>query len=189
MAAINAFDHSILLWIQESLRSAAATPAVTFITHLGDKGIFWILLTLVLIAFRRTRRIGVACLISMVFGLVITNVVIKNWAARIRPYDFFNDLTVIIERQKDFSFPSGHTTNAFACAWVIFRMAKKRYGVPALVLAILIALSRRYVGVHYPTDVFAGVVIGILSAECARLIVRTLRRHVKWFRAFTRKKA
>ena len=185
MAAINAVDHSILLWIQESLRSAAATPAVTFITHLGDKGIFWILLTLVLIAFRRTRHIGVACLISMVFGLVITNVVIKNWAARIRPYDFFNDLELIIEKQHDFSFPSGHSTNSFACAWVIFRMAKKRYGVPALLLAVLIALSRLYVGVHYPTDVLAGALIGIVSAECARMIVRALRGRWKWFRRIT----
>ncbi|MBQ6374518.1 MAG: phosphatase PAP2 family protein [Clostridia bacterium] len=189
MTAVNTFDHSILYWIQESLRSDAFSPIVKLITHLGDAGMFWIALTLLLLIFRKTRRIGVTCMISMIIGMVITNLVIKNWAARIRPYDFFNDLTVIIERQKDFSFPSGHTTNSFACAWVIFRMAKKRYGVPALVLAILIALSRLYVGVHYPTDVFAGVVIGILSAECARLIVRTLRRHVKWFRAFTRKKA
>ena len=107
-----------------------------------------------LIAFRRTRRIGVACLISMVFGLVITNVVIKNWAARIRPYDFFNDLELIIEKQHDFSFPSGHSTNSFACAWVIFRMAKKRYGVPTLLLAVLIALSRLF---EVPLDRLLGV--------------------------------
>ena len=171
MTAINAFDYNILSWIQDGLRSAAATPIVTFITHLGDKGILWILLTIALICFRKTRKMGMACLISMVIGLVVTNLVIKNWAARPRPYDFFEDLTLIIERQHDFSFPSGHSTNSFACAWVIFRMAKKRYGVPALILAILIALSRLYVGVHYPTDVLAGMAIGILSAEIAMPVV------------------
>ena len=189
MTAINTFDHSILYWIQESLRTEALSPAVKFITHLGDAGLFWILLALALTFFRKTRRVGVTCIISMIIGLVITNLVIKNWAARIRPYDFFNDLSIIIERQKDFSFPSGHTSNSFACAWVIFRMAKKRYGVPALLLAILISLSRLYVGVHYPTDVAAGVVIGIVSAECARLIVRAMRKRFKWFKRLTRKKA
>ena len=189
MTAINAFDYNILSWIQDGLRSAAATPIVTFITHLGDKGILWILLTIALICFRKTRKMGMACLISMVIGLVVTNLVIKNWAARPRPYDFFEDLTLIIERQHDFSFPSGHSTNSFACAWVIFRMAKKRYGVPALLLAILISLSRLYVGVHYPTDVAAGVVIGIVCAECARLIVRAMRKRFKWFKRLTRKKA
>ena len=186
MAAINGIDHSILFWIQESLRADALTPAVKFITHLGDVGLFWIVLSILLVIFRRTRRIGVACVISMVIGLVITNVIIKNWAARIRPYDFFNDLTLLIQKQDDFSFPSGHATNSFACAWVIFRMAKKRYGVPTLILAILISLSRLYVGVHYPTDVLAGFVVGVISAGCGMLIVRLLRRHSRGFRRFTR---
>ena len=189
MTAINAFDYNILSWIQDGLHSAAATPIVTFITHLGDKGILWILLTIALICFRKTRKMGMACLISMVIGLVVTNLVIKNWAARPRPYDFFEDLTLIIERQHDFSFPSGHSTNSFACAWVIFRMAKKRYGVPALILAILIALSRLYVGVHYPTDVLAGAAIGILSAEIAMPVVKLLRRRIPAFKRFTSKKA
>ena len=135
------------------------------------------------------HRLLMACLISMVIGLVVTNLVIKNWAARPRPYDFFEDLTLIIERQHDFSFPSGHSTNSFACAWVIFRMAKKRYGVPALILAILIALSRLYVGVHYPTDVLAGMAIGILSAEIAMPVVKLLRRRIPAFKRFTAKKA
>ena len=188
MTAINSIDHSILYFIQESLRTQALTPAITFITHLGDSGILWILLALALTVFRKTRRIGVACMISMVIGLVITNVIIKNWAARIRPYDFFNDLELIIEKQHDFSFPSGHSTNSFACAWVIFCMSKKRYGVPALVLAILIALARLYVGVHYPTDVLAGAAIGIISAVCAMKIAKVLRKRSRLFRRFVSKK-
>ena len=182
MTAINAFDHSLLYWIQETLRGPVLTPIMTFITHLGDSGILWILVALALMIPRKTRRVGVTCAISMVIGLIVTNLIIKNWAARIRPYEFFNDLVLLIEKQHDFSFPSGHSTNSFACAWVIFCMVPKKYGVPALILAILIALSRLYVGVHYPTDVLAGVVIGILSAACALQIVRALRRRFPAFR-------
>ena len=159
---------------------------MNIITHLGDKGIFWIALTLLLLALRKTRKLGVTCMISMIIGLIITNLIIKNWVARVRPYELIEGLELIIERQHDFSFPSGHTTNSFACAWVIFRMEKKRWGVPALVLAILISLSRLYVGVHYPTDVIGGMAIGIFSAEAAMPIVRLMRRKIPAFRRLTR---
>ena len=185
MDAILNFDSSILLWLQNSLRSGALNTPLVFITHLGDVGIFWIVLTILLMIFRKTRRVGVTSAISMIIGLLVVNVALKNWVARIRPYEVIEGLRLMIEKQHDFSFPSGHSTNSFACAWVIFRMAKKRYGVPALLLAVLIALSRLYVGVHYPTDVLAGALIGIVSAECARMSVRALRGRWKWFRRIT----
>ena len=195
MEAILQFDSSILLWIQNHVRVGFLTPIMQVITHLGDKGAFWILLTLALLIYpnRKTRRLGVFCACSMVIGLIVTNLIIKNWVARVRPYDIdhplFKDLVLIVGAEHDYSFPSGHTTNSLACAWVLFRRAPKKYGVTALVLAILISLSRLYVGVHYPTDVAAGVVIGIVSAECARLIVRAMRKRFKWFKRLTRKKA
>ena len=164
MDAIFNLDSSILLWIQDNVRADFATPIVKVITHLGDKGIFWIALTLALLAFRKTRRLGVLCGVSMVFGLLMTNLVIKNWVARVRPYELIDELKLIIGRADDYSFPSGHTTNSLACAWVLFRRAPKKWGVPALVLAILIALSRLYVGIHYPTDILGGAVIGLVSA-------------------------
>lgn len=164
MDAIFNFDSSILLWIQDNVRADFASPIVKVITHLGDKGIFWIIVALALLAFRKTRRLGVLCAVSMVIGLVITNVILKNWVARIRPYELIQNLELIVGKETDFSFPSGHTTNSLACAWVLFRRAPKKWGVAALVLAILISLSRLYVGVHYPTDVLAGAVIGIGSA-------------------------
>ena len=186
MNAIFNFDASILLWIQNNLRGPVLNPVMTFITQLGDKGLFWIVLTLVLLCFRKTRKAGVTSAIAMVIGLIVVNIILKNWLARIRPYELIGELQLMIEKQKDFSFPSGHATNSFACAWVLFRDLKKRYGVPALVLAILISFSRLFVGVHYPTDIFAGVAIGICAAELARVIVRTLRRRFPAFRDFTR---
>ena len=143
MEAILQFDSSILLWIQNSVRGGFLTPVMKVITHLGDKGIFWILVTLALLILRKTRPLGVVCMVSMVIGLVITNLIIKNWVARIRPYEVIQGLECIVGKEHDFSFPSGHTTNSLACAWVLFRKAPRKMGVPALVLAILIALSRR----------------------------------------------
>lgn len=162
--AIFQWDSSILMWIQDNLRSDVLTPVVKVITHMGDKGIFWILLTLALMIVRKTRRLGVLCGVAMFIGLVVTNLIIKNWVARVRPYELIPGLNCLVGIQDDFSFPSGHTTNSIACAWVLFRRAPRKWGVAALVMAILISLSRLYVGVHYPTDVIGGAVIGLCSA-------------------------
>ena len=181
------FDSSILLWIQDNVRSDFLTPIMKVITHLGDKGILWILVTLALLWYYKTRKLGVRCMVSMVIGLVITNLILKNWVARIRPYELIQGLECIVKKADDYSFPSGHTTNSLACAWVIFRRAPKKWGVPALILAILISLSRLYVGIHYPTDVLGGVVIGIGSACLSLALVPKLeKRFRRQFRRFYR---
>ena len=190
MEIFNTFDGAILLWIQDNVRSDALTPIMKLITHLGDKGLFWIVLTLILLCFKKTRRMGVICALSMAIGLLITNVAIKNLVARPRPYreDMIQGLRLIIEEQKDWSFPSGHTTNSLATAWVIFRRTTlsrtggvigRFLGILALALAILISLSRLYVGVHYPTDVIGGVIIGIFSAEVAIALWKIIYRRNK----------
>lgn len=167
MDAIFNIDAYILLWIQEYIRHPILDPIMKGITHLGDGGAIWVALTIILLCMKRTRRTGMACAVSMIIGLLITNLVLKNWVARVRPYEIIQGLTILIEKPHDWSFPSGHTTNAFAAAWVMFTMIPRKYGVPALILAILIAFSRMYVGVHYPTDILGGVIVGCLSALCA----------------------
>ena len=184
MQAMLDLDGSILLWIQAHVRAEALNPVVTFVTHLGDSGWFWIVVALALFAFRRTRRVGLACMIAMLFGLLATDLFLKNWVARVRPYEVVEGLERIIGVQKDFSFPSGHTTNGIACAWVIFRRAPKRYGAPALALAILIALTRLYVGVHYPSDVLGGVVVGLTGAAVALRLEPLLQRELPALRRF-----
>lgn len=176
MDAVFQMDSSILLWIQGSLRGGFLTPVMTVITHMGDKGAFWIAVTLALLIVRKTRPLGVICAVSMLIGLFVTNLIIKNWVARIRPYELIQGLECIVARADDFSFPSGHTTNSLACAWVLFRRAPKKWGVPALILALLISLSRLYVGIHYPTDVLGGFVIGIGSACLAMWLVPKLEK-------------
>ena len=187
MDAIFQFDSSILMWIQDNLRTGFLNPIVNVITRLGDKGILWIAVTLALLAFRKTRRMGVFCMVSMVIGLIVTNLIIKNWVARVRPYVLIEGLECLVGVQKDFSFPSGHTTNSLACAWVLFKMAPRKWGVTALVVAILISLSRLYVGVHYPTDVLGGAVIGLGSACLALWLVPKLEKKFRrQFRNFYR---
>lgn len=157
-------DGGLLIFIQESCVHPFLTPILTFITHLGDRGYLWIAITVLLLLFKKTRKAGFACLIALLCSGLIDNVILKNAVARMRPYDALDGVKLLIERQKDFSFPSGHTGTGFAVAGVIFFSTKRKYGIPILCFAGLIAFTRLYLGVHYPTDVLAGVIIGLLLA-------------------------
>lgn len=165
-------DANILLFIQEYLRVDWMTPFWKFVTFLGDVGWFWIALSVLLLIPKKTRKLGIACLISLVIGTIITNVVLKNLVARTRPYEVVQGLHLLINPQSDFSFPSGHSCASFAVAMVLCRNASKVWGRLAVVLASFIAFSRLYVGVHYPSDVIAGILIGIFSAWITIVISR-----------------
>jgi undecaprenyl-diphosphatase len=151
-------DGSILLWIQQHVRREWATPVVKLITHLGDAGAVWLVLTLLCLVLAKTRKVGILMAASTILNFLVNNV------ARTRPYEVIPGLQRIIEAQSDFSFPSGHSGASFAVAVVMLMMFPKKVGIPAMALAVLIALSRLYVGVHYPTDVLAGALVGTLAA-------------------------
>ena len=161
------FEGNILLWIQEYIRADSMDGFWKMITMLGNTGWFWIAVSVLLLIPKKTRAIGIAALIALGIGALITNVTLKNVVARIRPYEVIDGLVLLIERQKDFSFPSGHTCASFAAATVYLKMMPKKYGIPFMTLAVLIAFSRLYVGVHFPTDVLCGGLIGIFSAWAA----------------------
>lgn len=169
---IQQIDVSVLLWIQENLRFDFLTGFWKAITCLGDSGWFWIVLGLVLLLYRKTRPVGITVLISLAIGALITNVALKNIVARIRPYDFTSRIVSLLPPQSDFSFPSGHTCASFAAALVCLRMLPRCYGVPAVILAGLIAFSRMYLGVHYPTDILGGLLAGVAASWMACKIVR-----------------
>jgi len=157
-------DASLLLWIQENLRVSWLTPFFKQITKLGNVGWFWIFLTVILLLIPKQRRTGAMCAASLVGSVVVNNLFLKNVVARTRPYEVVEGLTRLIEKQSDYSFPSGHTAASFAAAVILFLQLPKKYGIPALILAVLISFSRLYLGVHYPTDVLAGAVSGTLIA-------------------------
>lgn len=164
-------DGSILLFIQELLRNPVLTPIMKVITTLGNNGLIWILLTLLFLAVPKTRRVGYMLTAALLGTLIVNNIILKNLVARTRPYEVVEGLTYLVKKPTDFSFPSGHAGCAFAAAGIMFRSLPKKYGVPSLVLAILISFSRLYVGVHYPSDVLFGVLSGILISYLAETIV------------------
>lgn len=157
-------DGGVLLWIQETFVNPYLTPFFIFITHLGDYGSIWIAVSLILLLFKRTRRVGILSLAALLGSYLVNNVVLKNLVGRIRPYDAVEGVRLLTERQMDFSFPSGHTGSSFASAVLLYLALPGKSGFPALILAALIAFSRLYLGVHYPSDVLAAVLTGCLTA-------------------------
>jgi undecaprenyl-diphosphatase len=154
-----------------------ANPFLDFImpliTVLGDAGIFWMVWAAALLFFKKYRRIGIGMAIAMMLGLVICNIILKPTVGRIRPYDFQETLGItinlLIEKQHDFSFPSGHTIASFEACTVLL-LGNKKMGIPAVILAVLIAFSRMYLYVHYPTDVIASVILGTLFGVIGYLV-------------------
>lgn len=160
-------DGSILIYIQEYIRNPLLTPIFRFITSLGNSGWIWILITVILLLSKKMRKAGIVTLTALLLSVIIDNIILKNAVGRIRPYEVIDGLQILISRPIDFSFPSGHTGSSFAAAVVLFQMLPKKYGIPALVLAAAIGFSRLYVGVHYPSDVFCGIMIGTMIAILA----------------------
>lgn len=173
LQSIQQLDGEILLLIQEHLRTDMLTPFMKSVTFLGNGGWFWILCAVVLLAIPKTRKTGYAAVFSLIFGAIVTNLLLKNIVARPRPFAEIEALIPMITKPKDFSFPSGHTTASFAVALVMLRMLPKKFGIPAVVLAALVAFSRLYLGVHYPTDVLTGFVIALVGSTLSVWIVRT----------------
>lgn len=159
-------DGELLLAIQ-TLHQGWLDPLVSFYTKLGDAGLLWIALSLAMLFFKPTRRAGALALCAMILGLIVTNLTIKPLISRPRPWLDWPIDPLVVENDPN-SFPSGHTCAAFAAAMVWVRtLPQKRDQVIAAVMAVLMGLSRLYVGVHYPTDVLAGAVIGSLCAWAA----------------------
>lgn len=164
MESLLTLDGNILLWIQEYVRADWLTPVMKAITSLGNGGWFWIVLSVLLLCFKKTRKAGVYALIALAVGALITNLCLKNWVCRIRPYEVVDGLHILIGAPHDWSFPSGHTTASFAAGMIYYKTLPREYGIAALGLAVLIGFSRLYVGVHYPTDVLGGLVVGMVAA-------------------------
>ncbi len=152
-----------------------------FITKLGDDGIFLILLSLVLVVFKKTRKIGAAMLGAIIIGALFTNITIKPIVARPRPYvdeahifrQWWIDAGSHIE--SEFSFPSGHTTSAMAAMTGLFFASKnKKISWIAFIFAVVMGITRIYICVHYPSDVLGGLVIGLIAGFISYLIVNAV---------------
>lgn len=159
-------DGQLLVAVQ-NLRVPWLDPVVSLYTQLGNAGLLWIALSLAMVLYKPTRRAGAAALMAMALGLLITNITIKPLVERARPWLAWPIEPLVVERDPN-SFPSGHTCAAFAASMIWVRTLPWSWGrTCGVVLAVLMGLSRLYVGVHYPSDVLVGAVIGTLCAWAA----------------------
>ncbi len=176
-----AFDADFLLWIQEHLRCDFLNYIFPNITVLGNAGIFWILLTAVLLCFKKTRRAAICSLFALLGSLLLNNMLLKPLVGRTRPYEVIEGLKLIGKRATDPSFPSGHTAASIASAVALCRFLKKRYSIPLVALALMIGFSRLYIGIHYPTDVIVGLIDGILLGILGCLIESQMHKKWAWY--------
>lgn len=188
-------EISILDWIQ-SMRTPIGDVVIPFITKLGDAGMIWILLSVVLLLNPRTRKSGAILAVALCVDVVLCNGILKNLFRRIRPCDVNTSIQLLVARPDDFSFPSGHTAASFAAVAALMLAGEKKrpkgipvcqrkmaierkLWIPALVLAVFIAFSRLYLYVHYPTDILGGIVVGIFAGCAGYWIVKQLWKKKK----------
>lgn len=173
------FDWGIFAFF-EKLWNPVLDVIMTLITYLGDDGIFWLVLALGLLISRKTRKYGIYIIMGIGFAAALNNGLLKHMAERPRPFNFTwpEDCPYVypdvVARPESWSFPSGHTSSSFGAALPLLLRAKKRFGIPAIVLAFLIGASRIYVHVHYPTDVIVGAIVGIIAGLIATLVLDKL---------------
>ena len=170
------FEIRILDFIQ-GMRTPLGDWFMPLVSSLGNTGIIWIVLALVLLAVPKTRKAGAVLAAALSWDVVLCDGILKHLFARVRPCDINTSIQLLISRPWDYSFPSGHTAAMFAAA-VAFTFKYKVKGIPVLIVATLVALSRIYLCVHYPTDVFGGFVIGSACGAAGYFIAKAIEKYV-----------
>lgn len=169
LAALSAWESGVLLWLQTFVRNPVTDPLISAFTRLGDSGALFILLTLALLLYPKTRKVGLATALALLCSLLFTNLGLKPLFQRPRPWVSFPAIVPLVAEGDPNSFPSGHASAAFAFALAVVRAWPRDWPraravkAAAVALAALMALSRLYVGVHYPSDVAAGFLVGDLA--------------------------
>lgn len=165
----------ILDWIQR-IRTPAMDILMCFITKLGNAGMIWILLTSILLLTPRKRKSGAILAAALCVNILLCNGILKNLFCRIRPCDVNTSVRLLIAKPNDFSFPSGHTAASFAAVAALYLAEERKIWKPALVLAVFMAFSRLYLYVHYPTDIFGGIIVGIAAGYIGYRIIGKLHK-------------
>ena len=170
---INELDVGILRGIQDVFQSSLLDKVMPIITSLGNGGVLWIIISLMLIITKKYRKAGIIALMALLITTILGEVIIKNIIQRARPFIDNEGIKLLIPEPTSFSFPSGHTGSSFASAFAL-AVNIKGYGRLFLLLAALIAFSRLYLYVHYPSDILGGIVLGALSAYLAQVIYKRI---------------
>ncbi|MCQ2491555.1 MAG: phosphatase PAP2 family protein [Lachnospiraceae bacterium] len=176
---ITSIDFFILQLIQSHVVRDSFTPVLKVLTTIGNAGAIWIVLGLILTLNKRTRKVGIIFLVFLAIEHFGINTTLKHHFARPRPFVQDPAITLLINAPKDTSFPSGHSSASFFAATYLYRY-KKYLGVPAIILAGLIAFSRLYFYVHFPSDVLVGSLEGILVGIVASFVLQLfIKRPIK----------
>lgn len=169
------FELEILDFIQTHLRTAFGDFIMPLISAMGNGGIIWICISGILCIFPKYRRYGITMFIALALDVLVCNITLKPLIARIRPFNINNDVQLLIKAPQDYSFPSGHTAASFAAVFSLM-FAKNKLWKALIVPAFLIAFSRLYLYVHYPSDIFAGILVGFISGFLSVILYRTAEK-------------
>lgn len=168
---INIFDNYILLAIRKHVQNKYLDILMPIITTMGNLGLIWIVIAFGLFLNKPYRVIGGIVLITLVIGTLIGEGVVKHLVRRIRPCNNVNNIKLLVAKPLSYSFPSGHALSSFAVAEVLSVYFNK-YSLIFIGMAFLIALSRLYLYVHYPTDIIAGIILGLLCSKFVFIILQ-----------------
>lgn len=152
------FDFEILFFIQNYIRNDVLDVLVPLYTSLGEDGIIWIALGFILLIPKKYRKTGIMVLATLLVMLIVNNIILKNLIARPRPCWTYPEMVQLVGNPSSYSFPSGHTVSAFAVAFTVFSQHKK-LGKIIIVMAAIMAFTRLYVFVHFPTDIYGGIIV------------------------------
>jgi undecaprenyl-diphosphatase len=180
---IQSIESGILLFIQDNLRSGLVNAVMLFFSFLGTWGLIWIAGGLAMILTKKYRKTGILLLVCLAVTWLLNDLLIKTLIQRPRPFLSIPELKVLVPLMTDFSFPSGHTSTSFACAFTIVRANGRRWAW-VYAIAVMIAVSRLFIGVHYPTDILGGILVGTLIAAASY----TLTRHFVFSGRYIQKK-
>lgn len=164
------------------IRTPILDTVMCVITKMGNAGMIWILLGVILLIIPKTRQTGVILMLALCVDVVLCNGILKNLVGRIRPCDVNTSIQLLVPRPQDYSFPSGHTAASFAAVMALYLAGENKMWKPALMLAVLIAFSRLYLYVHYPTDILGGIITGCIAAYIGYRFEESVLLRLKWKR-------
>lgn len=172
---ISSFDTEIIFFIYSKLHLPFLDKLMILITSLGDKGFIWITLSLILLINKKTRIVGILTLSALLISTIIGEGLLKPFFQRPRPFTDFPSTILLIDKLTSYSFPSGHASSSFAAAYVLSKYLK-RYSFFFWGFAVMMGISRIYLFIHYPTDVIAGILLGLI---CGKVITYLYEEQLK----------
>jgi undecaprenyl-diphosphatase len=179
---LNSVDAALFVVINRDFGNIFFDRVMPLVSFAGNSGAIWILLAVLL--GLKNRRFGlsgfVVVLLALLSSFLLADELLKHLFVRPRPFLDIAQVNLLIEAPKDFSFPSGHSATAFAAATAT-ALLDRRLAPAVLMLAVLEAYSRVYVGVHYPFDVIAGALVGVFTGWFIVVLAKSRRRR-RYFR-------